>query len=558
MNRWMGDLRPVGMFRSLRRHTLTSPSDGPVLLCILVLLSSCLFFASESAWYGDATTYAADIRASRLIEPGHLLWRPLGRFVDLLLGGQPYSAVLWQLQILSLVASILAVVAMYRLALCLYGWPGALVAAALMAVSNGFWTYSFSGCSYSLSILFAILALHCAIAHRGTAATGAAAFAAGVLAGLSAATWGIQILMAPAIWLALVLTPAHDESAMRLHIRNTLRLAAGYLLTFVVPMLAAYWIQTRGYDGAFSGAGGKSLTLGAWLASSRHGIPAHYSVAQLLRVVIGWPQSIISTSDLGGHLRLWRLHEAAFPASLWLGVFVVCYAALAGGIRVLARGYRRLDHADCGVIAACGAAIGINFLFAASWQGTDLERYFPSWPFQLLLVALIVKLLAAVRPPRPAAIALVSAIAGITVVNWFGTFSSVLASDSYRQVWLRELRRATSARDLVILFGQRTQGIVSPHDPNLPKIDNVSLEIELRGDGWRAAELRNIAATRLRGGRLFLADTLFGIDSAPRDGWSFREYPRPTPSELRDVFLPFKSDRVGFVVGTEKVWLGKD
>jgi len=57
---------------------------------------------------------------------------------------------------------------------------------------------------------------------------------------------------------------------------------------------------------------------------------------------------------------------------------------------------------------------------------------------------------------------------------------------------------------------------------------------------------------------VFLADTLFGTNDAPRNGWSFRETPRPTPSELQDVFLPFKSDRVAFVVGTERVWLGKE
>ena len=134
----------------------------------------------------------------------------------------------------------------------------------------------------------------------------------------------------------------------------------------------------------------------------------------------------------------------------------------------------------------------------------------------------------------------------------------MLSSDSYRQVWLRELRRQTAAGDLVILFGQRTQEIISPHDPALPKIDNVSLEIEVRGDGWRAAELHNIAATQRRGGRRFLADTLFGTDSGPRDGWSFHEYPRPTPSELQEAFLPFKTDHVAFVVDTERVWLGRD
>jgi len=531
----------------------TGRSSEGLLLCVLAALSTWLFVVSESAWYGDSTTYAADIRGGRLIEPGHLLWRPLGRLVAVLPGPQSYSAVLWKLQFLCLLASVLAVVAMYRLAARLYGRPGALVAAALMAVSNGFWSYAFSGCSYSLSMLFAIVALHFAIAERGRSATGRSAFAAGAFGGLSAASWSIQVLAAPAIWLALVLTSSRNATSLRSHLRNTALLAAGYLLTFVVPLLTGYVLETDRHAAA-----GKTLTFAQWLASSGHGIPAHYGVAQLLRVCIGWPQSVISTSDVGSHLRLWRLHEAAFPHTAWLGVFVVFYAALAGGIWVLARGYARLDYRDRGVILACAAALGINLLFAASWQGTDLERYFPSWPFQLLLLAVLVKVLATAHPPRRLALAAGAALAALAVVNWYGTFAAVLASGSYRQVWLRALRDATSAKDLVILFGQRTQAIVSPHDPELPKIDNVSLEIEQRGEGWRAAELRNITATRQRGGRIFLSDTLFGTDSAPRDGWSFREYPQPTPSELQAAFLPFKSDHIGFTVGTEKVWLGKE
>jgi hypothetical protein len=544
------------MFRSLR-HRLTTPSDG-LLLCVLVSLSLCLFVASESAWYDDATTYTADILAGRLIEPGHLLWRPSGHLLERVTGAVTYSAVLWRLQFLCLLASVLAVIAMYLLALRMYGRLGALAAATLMAVSNGFWSYAFSGGSYSLSMLFAILALRCAISSPGIATTGTAAFVAGALGGLSVATWGIQILAAPALWIALILTPPRDQTSIRQHLRNTAALTGGYLLTFVVPLLAAFLIQTRAHGVAVAGTPPQTLSLASWLASSRHGIPAHYGVAQLLRVLIGWPQSVISTSDLGSRLRLWGLHETAFPASAWLGALVIFYGTLTGAIFALARGFTRLESRDRGVIVACAAALGINLLFAAAWQGTDLERYFPSLPYQLLLVALLVKLLVTIHPVRRIAAAVAATLAGLVVVNWYGTFHPVLAADSYRQIWLRELRRATSARDRVILFGQRTQLIVSPHDPDLPKIDNVSLEIAQRGEGWRAAELRNIAETRHHGGRVFLADTLFGTDSAPRDGWSFREYPRPTPSELREVFLPFKSERVGFVVGTEKVWLGSD
>jgi hypothetical protein len=49
---------------------------------------------------------------------------------------------------------------------------------------------------------------------------------------------------------------------------------------------------------------------------------------------------------------------------------------------------------------------------------------------------------------------------------------------------------------------------MSPHRPELLKIDNASFEIERR----EAAELRNRTSTRQRGGRVFLAATLLGTE----------------------------------------------
>ena len=91
----------------------------------------------------------------------------------------------------------------------------------------------------------------------------------------------------------------------------------------------------------------------------------------------------------------------------------------------------------------------------------------------------------------------------------------------------------------------------------MPKIDNLAIEIEMRGAGWKAAELRNIETTLQHGGRVFLGDSLFGSDSAPRDGWSFKENPSPSPQEIESVFLPFKTNIVAFTAGGEQVWLAK-
>ena len=529
------------------------------IVCVLTIIGLCLFAASESAFYGDAITYASDTRAGVLIEPGHLLWRPFMKIIEIAINrDSSYSSVLWQFQFACLAASVLAMIAMYLLASPMYGRLAAALTAALMAVSNGFWTYSFSGCSYSLSVLFAILALHVAISDRAEV-TPRRALLAGLLGGLSAGTWAIQALVAPAIWLVLVLTPPRAKFPTVAHVKHTVALAAGYSITFVIPVLLAYLIQSHWNASAWQAAARPGAPgLGAWASASAHGIPAHFGLAQGLRVALGWPQSFVSLANVGSKLRLWRLHEAAFPASAWLLLPIAFYCALACVIGVLARAYPHLDRRDRAVVVAATVAIATNLMFAASWQGTDLERYFPSLPFQLLLIALAIRCSATHRLATPYVVMGLLLLTGVAVCNWYGTFKPVLAPDSLRQTWLRELRRATSAGDLVVLLGPRMSVIVAPHDPRMPKIDNVSNEIVMRGAGWRDAELRNIAATRRHGGHVFLADSLFGPDSGPRNGWSFKDFPDPSAEELRQTFLPYKSDRGAFVAAGEQVWRGKN
>jgi hypothetical protein len=135
-----------------------------------------------------------------------------------------------------------------------------------------------------------------------------------------------------------------------------------------------------------------------------------------------------------------------------------------------------------------------------------------------------------------------------------GTFAPVLGRDAYRQAWVDVLHRSTTPDDLVVLFGPRTTVLQLPHDARLPKIDNVSNEIAHRAERWRVRELRDIDQTLARGGRVFLSDALFAPGRAPREGWSFQEYPNPTPQEIAAVFAPLRSDRVAFVVRGERVW----
>jgi hypothetical protein len=156
-------------------------------------------------------------------------------------------------------------------------------------------------------------------------------------------------------------------------------LAVGYALTFAIPLLLAYLVQTH-WDGlGVKGArGGSAYTFGAWLSASRHGIPPHFGTAQLLRAAVGWPQSLFSLGDLGLKLRLWRLRETSFPVpsrSLVLVAFPFRGRVVIG---VIAPAYRRLKATDRGFRRLPPPRSLAIWCSQPSWQGTDLERYFPS------------------------------------------------------------------------------------------------------------------------------------------------------------------------------------
>jgi hypothetical protein len=529
----------------------------PVGLLLVIVASCSAYVVSQGARFGDATTYAKQIRSGALIEPGHLLWRPLGFVLGHALGTlDSYSSTLWTLQGMCLAASVIGLLATYLLCRNVAIPAVALFVSAIAAVSNGYWVYAFSGCSYTCGILFQTLALHWAIREREAGRGSRDALIAGVFGGLAACAWAINLLVAPAIVLALAAT-AGTRMRMRQLLSSAGAFALGYATTFVAPVALAYQrtaSATQLRAGARTAAG---VNFSQWLSTTRHDVPVHFGPTQLFRAAIGWAQSVLSLSDLGYRLRLWHFGEGAFPLAPWSLAFLSFYAAVLLLAVLLVRERSRLDVRTRSLIYVAVLAVGVNLAFGIAWQGTDLERYMPSWPFQMLLLAIALNIVWQ-RLDRARFLLLTCATLVVLVVaNWQGTFEPVLAADSYRNLWVTAIRQHASRGDLLVVFGQRKFMIVAPHDENFPKIDNVSDEIEKGGAGWRATEINEIRQTQSRGGRVFLADSLFWTDSKPRDGWSFREYPVPTPRDLRDAFLPFRSDTVAFTAGREQVWLAR-
>jgi hypothetical protein len=527
---------------------------------LLVVVTSCIAYVlSEGVRFGDSITYANEIRSGGLIEPGHLLWRPLGYVIGHALGTlDTYSSALWTLQGLCLAASVIGVVAIYVLCRNVAGPGIALFVAALSAVSNGYWVYAFSGCSYTLGVLFQTLALHYAIRERQASHRCRNALAAGAFGGLAVSAWAINALASPAILLALITATADSCKRMQQSSRKAAAFALGYFTTCVLPIVLAFMLIHNAPRWRVGLRTSSSLAFAQWLSTARHDVPVHFGVTQLLRAAMGWAQSVISLSDVGYRLRLWHLGEGAFPVSLWSLVVPLFYVGVLVLAAILVRGESRLDTRSRSLIYASAFALGLNLAFGAAWQSTDLERYMPSWPFQMLLLTIALNLLwERVERVPLISLASTSAVAALVIVNWQGTFKPVLDANSYRSLWVTAIRQHASRGDVVVVFGQRKSVIVPPHDGNFPRIDNLSDEIQKGGTRWRSLEINEIRLTQSRGGRVFLADSLFWLDSAPRDGWSFKEYPMPTPREIHDAFMPFKSETIAFTVGRERVWAAR-
>lgn len=528
-----------------------------MILLICIALLAVLYAATESARYGDGQDYAYEIINGNVIEPGHLLWRPLGAMVTKVTGlNGSKSSVLWVLQFMSLMAALATATTLFLVARRLFPPAISLLVAAFAGLANGFWTYAFSGCSYAMSVLFLVLAMFFILRRNvGADLSSRDIFLAGICGGLAATTWAIQAIAGPAL---LVLALLADRSSLSgpLALKRTMLLGIGYGVTFFLPLIVCYSLGSSVSEANYISPGPAGLSFLGWLSSSNHGIDGKTGFAQLFRVGLGWPQSIVSVGDLGKELRLWLYGDVAFPASLAVGTLASFYMASAFATFTVVRFFASLDATRRAVVFAALVATAGNLAFGFHWQGTDLERYLPSLPFQALAFGLVVERWHG-RAPRVALATSGLMILAAVTTSWFLNFHEVLRPDSLRQTWNRALTAKFTVADVIVVMGNKKFGLGDPHNPNFPRVINVSDMVIMQGDGWRRSVEEGIAKARSRGGHLLIGDSVLRTDNGPRDGWSFVENPRPSAVEIAEFFSPLKSEQVAIKIMGENLWLSK-
>jgi len=517
------------------------------------------FTVVESAWYGDAPGYANSLVQGRLIEPGHLLWRPLGALAAELLGlNRTLSNSLWCIQFISLLAAVLTIVVVFYTVRLLCDRASAALVGALVLASNGFWTYAFSGCSYSLSVLFTALSVASlavgATVQREAAQVHRYVIVAGVFGGLAAATWGIQVICAPALWVLAVATRARPATAKSV-ISTTAEFGVGYLFLLVLPLGALYVSLPTLGDKWYVVPTPAHLSLVQWIATSNHGLPATANASQIFRVLLGFPQSIVSIGDIPQELRLWMYKDGPFPLSIWLIAVVGSYVVLGIGFAAVVRNVTNSTQYRPYVWAGLTALV-LNLAFALAWQGTDLERYFPSLPMQALLLGVAIAELKKIWP-KHAVVGVGALILVIAAANVIGNFHRFLASDSFAQQWFRAAHKNARAGDLLIVSGNRKQQLSNPHDSNFPQVMVVSNIIAMFGNKWQSVADERIDLAKAGGHSIFIGDSVLDRRSVPRDGYSFKQFPEPSAAEIADKFAPLRANSVAFSVLGERVWNGK-
>lgn len=522
---------------------------------LLSALLAVLYGTTESVRYGDATNYANEIVLGQLIEPGHMLWRPLATVIAHAAGvGASASDVLWILEALSLLFALSTAVALFVVARLVLSRGISLFVAALGALSNGFWTYSFSGCSYALSELLLVLALYAALRDADSGHSRVRdIFVVGICGGLAASAWAAQTIAAPALFALVLLAGRPARNAQDVCAR-ALWLGTGYAVSFAIPLLVLYALRSSVAGAVYVPPGPGNLTFFRWLGAADHGIEAQSNVAQLLRVTMGWAQSFASIGNLGQDLRLWLYKESSFPVSAGFATLTVFYVAAAGAALTLAQTFNALNGNRRALIIGVAVVTMTNLVFGYLWQGTDLERYFPSLPFQALGFGLAIECWHT-RAPRTTLAAAASGIVLMAMVTWVSNFRDVLGPNSLRQMWNHELASHCQREDVVFVLGYGKFGVGEPHNGNFPTVVNVSGVIVMKGERWRIPIEQALAAARSRNGRVLIGDSVLRTDSAPREGWSFVQHPHPSATEISGYFRTLGALQPAFVIAGEHLWL---
>jgi hypothetical protein len=503
----------------------------------------CAIFITNAHFQGDTLYYVNDILAGTASpvfwEFGHLLWRPLGWLLSQSLvaatGLDRQAGAAFVLTAINWIAGLSSVLLLRALAGCVTRreWVANTVTAAFI-FSQGFLNYAHTGCSYvpGLSLLLLGLYILAKNAEEPERSLRAGLAAGAALAG-AVCFWFLYLWAIPAAVLSPLFLFGFSKERLRFVVQTSLAFA---LVTGLVygAVLASL--------GIFTVSG-----LKAWIAMSSHGI---VNVNGFSRMVFGFARSFINMGQDGMIFKRFIVHDPINPVSLFdlfrlsLWKFALFYLFLASVLAALLgsnKGRRVAGLFFAGAVPVLG--------FAIFWQGGDMERYLPLYPFIFLTLAYALS-------SKSTALFKYVALAFVIAVVFSNALAlsritldrhneAVAARISQLQSRLTPHSRALTVKDEL----ERLQwdSPFNPINANL-KVESVVTPGLVRTPKWRQETAEIVLATWRDGGEVWVANRLLAARPRSEWGWVEGDDARVSWSDIYGFFSRFE---MGESVGGE-------
>lgn len=500
-------------------------------MLLLALALGYLIF--HPAWYGDAVWYALDLQHAGVqplpVDPGHLLWRPLGAGVYSL-GSRivPHLDPLVAFQWLSALGAAGGVFAVFVLMRRLERpFDEALGAAALFGVSHMAVAYGGSGSSYPLASALGIAAV-IPLVQQNREWRWAEGVRGALLMLCSWSVWGVGVLLLPLLGAAAALRS--DGAVLRRLLRGaSLAALAGALILGVA--LVAYIADTP--DPALEG-------FPHWYSASGHGITPHLSAMGVARAALGLVIAFVYVGTLGTSFKGLLLRDAEIATFgemivplLTFAIFVLMLGVAAVGIL---RACRRRDR-NVGEIALLVLAVLLPVGgFASLWQGSDVERFSLALPLLCMGVIIGFREMTARFAWLPVLVAAVSTIVLYAV-------PSVVSGGGLVHGLGREARQHLPEGSLLVLTGQRLGASVWTPMTYFSKlaVHSVSYDVSVHGaEGWDERLRASVQRALASGKRIAVLSDLLGEPTPGGIRHSLREYPVPSYVDTANLFARWR------------------
>jgi hypothetical protein len=371
------------------RASASTWRERALTLAPLVAVYLFVTWLTEPHFMADTVPYADAVLSGdrvRIWEFGHLLWRPLGAaaratvfepLLHALAGADTRAGVVLVLVLTSWVAGLVCVLSLAGIVrrVCRREWV-VLVACVAFVFAHGFLNFAQAGASYVAGLAFLLLGMYALArgARGGEDAARSASWLTAMLAGASLALavgmWFLYIWALPAAIVSPLLLFGWTRQRLRLVVQTTLACALFGAVIFGAAMgiLSIYTVE--GFR--------------EWVLRASHGA----TTSGFARMVFGFARSFINMGNDGMLFKRFMLKDPYNPVSLveifrlslWkLGLFYLFIAAVVVNLARSGMGRRVLALLTLSALPMLG--------FAVVWQGGDIERYLPLYPFVFLALA---------------------------------------------------------------------------------------------------------------------------------------------------------------------------